>query len=245
MKSVMILEDNDIYVNRLKALIEEIDANIKIFIANNLQQAYGICGQNNIDLMLVDIILDSKDSSDISGLEFAKNIRETQRYEFTPIIFVTCLEDPEIASYKELRCFGYIEKPFEKGTVQALIKKALKFPANNKNNNSISFRIDGIMYIVKCKNIVCAKKEGRRINVISKKEEFNIPYWSIDKFLQKTQGGSIIRVSKYAVINMEHIESVDFANRYIKLKYMEELVEIGITMKKQVKNEISKYFNVD
>ena len=51
--------------------------------------------------ILLDIILDPRTSGDASGMKFADHIREVERYHFTPIIFITGLEDPSLCDQQK------------------------------------------------------------------------------------------------------------------------------------------------
>lgn len=92
-KKILILEDNDAALIHIAGLINEIDNKLDIKMFNNIRDAYLCAMENRIDLFIVDIILDIKHPGDTSGLKFIDNIRKIQYYEFTPVIFITSLED--------------------------------------------------------------------------------------------------------------------------------------------------------
>lgn len=73
-------------------------------------------------MFVVDIVLDIAMPNDASGIKFARDMRNLQQYKFTPIIFLTSLHDPEIYAYRELHCYGYVEKPFDPKEVEILFK---------------------------------------------------------------------------------------------------------------------------
>lgn len=113
MKTILILEDNAREMERLVKIVREQGTQNEVICAVNLEQAYHMAMEKSIDLFLLDIILDPRTSGDASGMKFADHIREVERYHFTPIIFITGLEDPSLYAYSDVQCYSYIEKPYD------------------------------------------------------------------------------------------------------------------------------------
>ena len=113
MKTILILEDNVREMERLVKIVREQGAQNEVICAVNLEQAYHMAMEKSIDLFLLDIILDPRTSGDASGMKFADHIREVERYHFTPIIFISGLEDPSLYAYSDVQCYSYIEKPYD------------------------------------------------------------------------------------------------------------------------------------
>ena len=128
MRNLLILEDKQKHLEALKKIISEVSSDVCIFTASNVLEAATIAVENTIHVFLVDIILTPNNPGDTLGIRFAENIRNVSKYEFTPLVFITSLEDPELNAYKRLNCLAYIEKTFDKQRVQEVIKKALRFP---------------------------------------------------------------------------------------------------------------------
>ena len=144
-KKILILEDNDAALIHIAGLINEIDNKLDIKMFNNIRDAYLCAMENRIDLFIVDIILDIKHPGDTSGLKFIDNIRKIQYYEFTPVIFITSLEDAKSYTYENLHCYKFIEKPFDNKNVKKIIEECLKFPGEINSIKTLYYRCDGIM----------------------------------------------------------------------------------------------------
>ena len=56
--------------------------------------------------------------------------------------------------------------------------------------------------------------------------------------MKDLQSDSFIQCSRYTIVNKKCIEYIDYRNRYIKLRGVDELIEIGITLKKHFMNQI-------
>ena len=113
MKTILILEDNAREMERLVKIVREQGTQNEVICAVNLEQAYHMAMEKSIDLFLLDIILDPRTSGDASGMKFADHIREVERYHFTPIIFITGLEDPSLYAYSDVQCYSYKGNPYD------------------------------------------------------------------------------------------------------------------------------------
>ena len=86
MKEVLILEDKSETRKVLASLVKEVHSDAVIYEAADEKTAYDIAMKRTIDLFLVDIILHPQQHDDVSGGEFAQNIRKVDKYLFTPIL---------------------------------------------------------------------------------------------------------------------------------------------------------------
>ncbi len=96
MKTVLIVEDNVRSMEMLVKIIENLRTDVEIKTASSQEEAAILAMKFNIDLFMLDIILNASNPGDVSGMKFAEYIRTLQKYKYTPIIFITALEDPEL-----------------------------------------------------------------------------------------------------------------------------------------------------
>ena len=239
-RNVLILEDKQCHREALCKILSELEKDIVIFEAENVEEAFQITMKKHIHLFLIDIILCPEQQGDVEGLLFAQKIREIQTYQFTPIIFVTSLEDPKLYSYSHLHCWGYIEKPFDVEKVKQTIMEALKFPIDDDMERSVYFRKNGIIFAKKVKDIIYIENERRKIIIHCKDDVLDIPYKTCDEILEELDSKIFIRCSRFAIINKAYIEKIDYTNRYIKLKYIDNPVEIGIAMKNKIRESVEQ-----
>ena len=136
-KSVLIIED-------CPELVLEVDERAAVYTAADVATAYKILMERTIDVFLVDIILDTTTPIDTSGIRLVERIRKIPKYMFTPVLFITSLEDTTGYAYKDLNCLGYIEKPFSPDVVLSLVKKALYFSTMKEKDATFCFRKEGI-----------------------------------------------------------------------------------------------------
>jgi len=234
-QKILIIEDNKIHMNTLKKVIEDLSGDLQVYCASNVKDAYQIALEHYIHLFIVDIILNAKKSGDISGLNFAREIREISKYKFTPLVFITSLEDPKLYSYSILHCFSYIEKPFSVSLVRDAVLHALEFPINENDEKCIYFRKDRVVYSICIKDIIYIEISRRKIMIYCFHDNLEMPYLSCKEMLQKLDSNSFIQCSRFCIVNRKYIEQIDYTNRFIKLRNIKTPVEIGVTMKKAFK----------
>lgn len=235
MKKILIIEDNADQLMALKKLTEEVDTELVVYTAVNIEKAYQIAMEQNIDIFMVDIILSVTARSDVSGVRFVERLRSVNKYMFTPVIFITSLEDPQMYAYKELNCMDYIEKPFDPEHVKTVIKKALLFPQNEVEDDTLIFRQDGILWPVKINDILYIENYNHSIYVHlvnGKKQKF--PYKTCKQILSEVNNHALLQCSRSVIINCTYVENIDFVNHYISMKDCDESIGLGLTYRKRL-----------
>lgn len=236
--NILIVEDCSIYADAISKIIMDMELDTEIFCTRSEEEAYQILARQRIHLFILDIILDNKNSGDVSGLHFAEEIRKNSKYKYTPIIFITALEDPKLYTYSQLHCYKYIEKPFSIPQVRETISGALQIPIIPDDDKFIYFRKDGIIYSKKVKEIVYIESSRRKLCIYCVDEMLEIPYKTTEQILKEMDSESFVQCSRYAIVNRNYIEQIDYTNRFVKLKYVEKPVEIGRVMGKVFRQKI-------
>lgn len=236
MKKILILEDNPLALEHLTNIVCDLGTENVVYSYSNTRDAYQCAMDRNIDLFLVDIILDTGKPGDASGLRFVENIRRVENYGFTPIIFITSLEDAKSYTYEKLHCYSFIEKPFDVERVKRTIKQCLKFPGNTKETKTLYFRKDGIILAVERDDIVYAESIDHIMHIHTKQGDIlKIPYVTLKKLLDDLDSREMLQCSRNTIINKKFVLNVDLTNRMVQFKGNLGRAEIGIMFKKQVK----------
>lgn len=236
MKKILILEDNPAALEHLAKMVQELDIKNTVYAFDNTKDAYQCAMERTIDLFLIDIILDTSHPGDTSGLKFVENIRRVEHYAFTPIIFITCLEDARSYTYENLHCYSFVEKPFDVHKVKRTIEQSLKFPGTDKNTKTLYFRKDGIILAVEREEIVYAECVNHTMHIhTSRNDVLKVPYITLKKLLEDIDSADIIQCSRNTIINKKFVQNVDIPNRMIQMKNNLGRVEIGIMFKKYIK----------
>lgn len=236
MKKILVLEDNPVTLEYITSLIREIDIKNTLFACSDVKNAYQYVLEKDIDLFIIDIILDTSRPGDSSGLKFVDGIRRIDRYSFTPVIFVTSLEDARLYTYEKLHCYSFIEKPFDPNKLKEMVMQCLNFPTVEQKRKTMYFRKDGIILAADREDIVYAECINHILNIHTAQGDLlSIPYVTLKKFLLEVDSDDFIQCSRSAVVNKCYIHNVDITNRVIQLKNQMGTVEIGVMYKKELK----------
>lgn len=230
MKSVLIVDDSQRSLDMLREIVNNLPGDIMVYEASNLDDAYALAMKNNIDLFLLDVILDSSNLVDVSGIHFANNMRDTKKYQYTPIIFITSLEDPKLYAYSELHCYSYIEKPYDVQKASKIILEALEIPQAKKEKKNVFFRKDGILYKKDASEVLYIEnsRTGQVVHFVN--GDLNLSYQPTKNILAELACDCFVQCSRYVIVNKDFIDNIDITNRYITLTNGKK-IEIGMAFK--------------
>lgn len=234
-KSVLIIEDNMTQLEMLKRLVLEVNAGVEVHTACNINAAYEILMEQTIDVFLVDIILDTTKPGDASGVRLVEKLRTIPKYMFTPVLFVTSVEDSTKYAYTDLNCLGYVEKPFSPEEVKKLVERALNFSTNRNQDATFCFSKDRILFPVKVRDIQYIDNTRHVVNVHTVNGGIlTVPYKTCKELLHEVDTDCLMQCGRSTIVNKDYIENIDPLNRYITLKGVDEKIDIGITFKKKI-----------
>lgn len=226
----MIIEDNLEVLDALSQITITVQPDAKIVTFSSINGAYDAALNNTFDLFLIDIVLRTDIPGDTSGIKFAGMMREVKRYEFTPIIFITSMEDYGLHAYSQLHSYSYIEKPFDVEFVKETIRNALRFPCTHEQEKTLYLAKDQILYALKTSEIVYAESINHKIHFHKKDgKELVIPYRTIKSILDEADDSNLMQCSRKTIYNVKYVEYIDKINHYIKLEGVDQLLEIGRT----------------
>lgn len=186
----------------------------------------------------IDINLDIENENDQSGIEFARLLRKNRKYEFTPVIMVTSIASLEMTSFREIHCYQYIVKPYDRKTVEDVIQKIVMHD-KVAEEKYIIVKKNGINYKIKCDAIQYVQAITRGVQIKLTKEIVKVPYLTIKEFMKKVDQEDFIQCHRMYVVNKKHIVSIDVVNRMIELED-KNMVEIGVTYKDRIKDFVGK-----
>lgn len=224
MKKILVLEDNVVTLKYIMSLVQDLDNKNVIFACSDVRDAYKYALEKEIDLFIIDIILDTSRLGDSSGLKFVDGIRDIDRYAFTPVIFVTSLEDARLYTYEKLHCYSFVEKPFDPNKLKELIIQCLNFPSIEQKRKTMYFRKDGIILAADRDEIVYVECINHILNIHMKQGDLlSVPYVTLKKFLSDIDSDDFIQCSRSAVVNKRYIHNVQMSKSISLI-----LIETGI-----------------
>ncbi|MDE7019142.1 MAG: LytTR family DNA-binding domain-containing protein [Lachnospiraceae bacterium] len=238
MKTILIVEDNPRNMEMLVKMIENLGEDVIIKTASSQEDASILAMKNNIDLFMLDIILNASNPSDVSGMKFAEYLRSFQKYKYTPIIFITALEDPALYAYSDLHCYYYVEKPYDVAKVSRVISEALKMPRVSEETKKVFFRKDGILYKKEVSDIIYIENSRAGQTVYCVNGNLKLPYKPSKVILEELASDKFVQCSRYHIVNRDYIDMIDTVNRYIHLLSVDEQIEIGNSYKRRFLRDV-------
>ena len=225
--SIILVEDDYMQREILKTMILSTYKSIKIYEADSESSALDIIKKNDITIFLIDISL--KESS---GLDLAIKIRQISKYEFSQLVFLTTNMDYMLQAFKQIHCYDYILKPYNKDVVQAMLNKLIDKELNNLNNGKKDSKEDtdkelvikirnGIFVRVKINEILFIEINGRDCEVNTVSGIYTYINISLKKILELINCEYIVQSHKGFVVNKNYIFKVEkldlrLSNLYFK-----------------------------
>lgn len=237
MSKILIVEDDDIQRNNLKTMLQELDHEYQILDSSSAYHALELLKGNNIDLFFIDIHLHNE-----SGLKLARHIRKIPGYDLTWIIFVTSHLEYMLEAFKEIHCYDYLLKPYDKAAIQGMLKKLLF-------NNSMSISaaeerkyifvdINGIMAKIFVNDIIFIEVFGKLCVIHTTKGTYNVRNLTLTRILGIVPDNLLIQSHRSYAVNTRYIQSINknlscweiFFSNYEKTaliggKYRENILE--------------------
>ena len=138
MRSILIVEDNEVIIKGLTYLLEK--ENFHVIICKNVNETMNVIGKQEIHLIVLDIAL-----PDGNGFELCEYIK---KYTDIPVIFLTAKdEEQDVVKGLDLGAEDYIIKPFRNRELLSRINNVLKRfnKEDNKKGKNLGTRIAGFI----------------------------------------------------------------------------------------------------
>lgn len=209
MKNILIIEDDKYQRKILKNILYEANKKLNIYEAEDKSQALDICSKVSIDLFYVDITLNES-----SGIDFCLELRKIKKYEFTWIVFVTTHVQYMIEAFKEVHCYDYLLKPYEKEDVIRLTKKLISNTtindlSENKRKHIVLKISNCISVKIFINEIMFIEVQLRTCTVHTKKRKYEIKGVSLNKMLKLINCDYIVQCNKSFIVNINYIDRIE------------------------------------
>lgn len=223
MGKILIVEDDFIICKGLRKIIQNLANELEIVSTGYAQKALNYAINNHFDAFLLDIQL-----NDYSGIELAKQIRSMEKYKLTPIVFITSIPTKELLAFKQVHCYDYILKPFNKKEVIDILKTIINYGIKNNQENqpTIVLKQKSCSYVIKQSEIIFIESINKKIVIYTINEQITISTYSLKEFLIELTD-DFIQCHKGYIINSNYIQKVDKANDLIKLNNVVIDIPIG------------------
>lgn len=228
MSRVILVEDEDSSVMLIRQYIKELSPEHILTVFSKASEALHDASNNRIDLFILDIQL-----LDYRGTKLAKQLRSMPEYQFTPILFTTELAGEELAAYREIKCYAFLVKPFNKKEFQDAFREALSM-GERMQSVPETFRIEQKQFIFeyKIRDILYIESFGKKIVIHTLRDQHiegtdSISGYSLAKLLTLIGSDKLIQCHKSFLINPNWIWKIDKGTRLLYLKHCKAEIPIG------------------
>ena len=237
MLNFVLCDDNLDLLNSLSKMLETIfkkhsyKANIS-FSSSNVQDVLDFIDNNKVDVLFLDINLDSK----ITGLNVADIVRKKNKNIY--IIFTTAHIEYVMVAYK-YKTFDFLAKPITLPRLEDTINRLFE-DINGLPKQYI--KIDNKNTIVDGNSIKYIKKDGMKL-VFHSKNKIYETYNSFNK-IKDSLSNNFIRCHKSYIVNINLIENVDPVVNTISFSDG-STCDIGPKYKNNLMEVLEKYGNIE
>jgi two-component system LytT family response regulator len=228
MSKILIVEDNAAMAKRLKQFIYNIDPSLELVIYAKAGEAYQFAEKETVSLFVIDIQL-----ADYKGTNLARQLRSLPEYKYTPIIFETAVAGEELFAYRDLKCYGFLTKPFTEREFRSVFSEALGLSAQMRNPSK-TIQIEQKQFILEynINDIAYLESFGKKIAIHTSNKglgikEDMISGYTLAGIYALIDDPAFVQCHKSYIINKNYIIKIDKVNHQIALRGFEETVPVG------------------
>lgn len=230
MLNFVLCDDNLNIVRKLKEMLEILftknDIIAKVgFITDNPLDVINYEEENNIDVLILDINL----NSNISGIDLAKEIRKRNKKVY--LIFSTGHLEYSLLAYS-VKTFDYLPKPLTIERLEVTLKRLLDDINSSSNKKFIKINSKTV---IDEKEINYIKKDGMKLIFCTNSNKEYEAYSSFNK-IKNSLPNNFIRCHKSYIVNTNNVQNININNNIITFnsnimcdigpKYKSNLMEV-------------------
>lgn len=229
MSKILIVEDNISTAKRLKQLIHNIDTHLETVVFSKAGEAYQFSREEAVSLFVIDIQL-----ADYKGTNLARQLRNLPEYKYTPIIFETAVAGEELSAYRDLKCYGFLIKPFTEEEFYSIFNEALGLSVQMQEREQKKIQIEQKQFILEYRvdDIAYLEAFGKKIAIHTNSKglgikEDMISGYTLAGLYKLISAPAFVQCHKSYIVNKDHIEKIDKVNQQIILRGFEKTIPIG------------------
>lgn len=228
MNKVLLVEDNENAVRQIRQYIKKIDPRLEVITFSEAGEALVYSRNEAVSIFILDIQL-----ADYKGTSLARQLRTLPEYKYTPIIFETALAGEELSAYRDLKCYGFLIKPFGEEEFRMAFCDALGLSAQmqvvprkiqiEQKQFILEYNIQDIAYLEAFGKQVVIHTNSRQLG----RKADKISGYTLSGLYAMLDEPSFVQCHKSYIVNKNHIERINKAVRQIVLREFPEPIPVG------------------
>ena len=199
MKKVMIVEDQRIHREYMENIVKYSDSYELVTSVTAADLAASVCTDTKIDLILMDIYMDSE----LSGIETVKLIRKKDKD--ISVAFVTTSKDHALESYR-LSAIKYIEKPYSKENIEDTLRLAL---LKKQDVPSLLVQKNGSLQKIPFADIIYIEQQVHKIFICINNNEDVYIYGKLSDLNEQLPEKQFFIPHKSFAVNLSFVRYID------------------------------------
>lgn len=244
MVNILIVEDDSKQRENIVKMIQGTDKNLNVYEAESKEEAIKTLEKTFIDFFYIDISLKNS-----SGLELAFEIRKIEKYKFNWIIFITTHVQYMLQAFKEIHCYDYIIKPYDKDEVIKMTKELIEgshiHREQEKKDKHVIFDLkNGINIKLNVDEIIFIEVNFRIMTVHTKNASYEVKNLSLNKALEMINCNNIVQSHKSFVVNTNYINKIENISSKVwelNFRYREEKAFLSYKFKDVVMEKFEQH----
>lgn len=228
MPKILLVEDNPAAATKIRQYIKNIDPALELLTCKEAGAAYGLAQQEHMDLFILDIQL-----KDYKGTSLASQLRSLPQYKYTPIIFESALAGEELSAYRDVKCYGFLIKPYTEAEFRTVFQDALGLSGKLKQEEH-HIQIQQKQFILDycVSEIAYVEAFGKKLTIhtrnalVGNKEDV-ISGYTLSGLLALMDDPTVVQCHKSILVNTAYIAQIDKVRREITLKGFAEKLPVG------------------
>ena len=228
MGKILLVEDNAAAVQKLTAYIGKLTDASEVVAFAEAGEALQYAKENRISLFILDIQL-----ADYKGTHLAQQLRALPEYKYTPILFETALAGEELTAYRDVKCYGFLIKPFGEAEFTAAFRDAMGL-SEQIQPQSKTIRIEQKQFILEyaAADILCIEAFGKKLVLHTRHpgsgvKADTISGYTLSGMLALLDDPAFVQCHKSYLVNTAYLEKVDKAERKLFLKGYPQAIPVG------------------
>ncbi|OQW94864.1 MAG: hypothetical protein BWK79_04525 [Beggiatoa sp. IS2] len=224
---ILIVDDEPLARDRLRALVNELGSGQDITEANNGREAVRLAQIYHPEIVFLDIRMPVMD-----GMEAARRLTEVHP---TPaIIFTTAYGDHALEAYEQ-QAVDYLLKPIRKERLAQALQRAytlqhgiVSLPTTGAVRSHLSITLAGKLHIVPVSQIYYFRSDQKYVTVYWQKGETLVSEPLRD--LEQEFAGQFLRIHRRLLVALAYVTSLDkdhHGHSYLHLKGVTEPLEVS------------------
>jgi LytT family two-component system response regulator NatR len=230
---VGVVDDREIDLEKLVAIVSQIDQVEIVFATTSAEVAYKHIKNEEVRLLIADI-----EMPELSGYELADIIHSHALH--IDVIFVTANSGYAVHAF-EINVHDYIMKPYTKERLTTSVERVLKKSQQTNITGRLYIKHKNNIHIIQKKDIIFIERTGRSSTIYTNKDVVKT-YQTLKELEGELRERDFIRSHRSFIINIHYIQNFELYAKSSFVVHFKGIEETAMITKEKVDFLQENYF---